>query len=195
MGFVEGLLNVLTGGALGGIVGVGSAIATKVIDLKLKDKELEARRLDLEHEEKLLPMRQQHELAVREKDLAQAKQEAELKVEQLRVEGDTQLALADFAGIGVSLAHDTAARGTADTWMTRWIVDPMRALTRPMLTIWAALLLAYITVLVLPALKAQITASPGEAWALAGRVVFVAEVIIFWWFGTRPSRANGRGAK
>lgn len=108
-----GILDFLTGGGLGAIAGAASGIATKVIDLKLKDKEYA------------------QQLALREFDLKQAAAEAAAQFELHKVDADAQLAIADTQALTASFGADKASYG--DSTLGR-IVDFMRGVTRPLVT-------------------------------------------------------------
>jgi hypothetical protein len=174
VGFFDIVGSVLTGG-LGGIVGAGSAIAGKVIDLKLKDKELEERRLD-----------HAHELALRDKDMAQARLEAESKLEVTRIDADSAAVQADLGALAAAVQADRATYGDS---LSGRIVDFARGTVRPAVTAWATVLTSYVTWEAFRALRG-VPLGPERATALINDAMFLSGLAIAYWFGSRPNRGK-----
>lgn len=174
MGFFDAIGSVLTGG-LGGIVGAAGAIAGKIVDLKIKDKELEG-----------LKLTNEFQLALRDKDMAQAKLEAESKLEIQKIDADTQAVTADLASLQSAVAADKAAYG--DSWSGR-VVDFVRGMVRPVITAWSAALVSYVTWQAFTELHG-VPLGPERSMALIQDATFVATLAIAYWFGARPSRAG-----
>jgi hypothetical protein len=174
VGFFDIVGSVLTGG-LGGIVGAGSAIAGKIIDLKLKDKELQEKSLD-----------HAHELALRDKDMAQARLEAESKLEVTRIDADSAAVQADLGALAAAVQADRATYG--DSTLGR-IVDFARGTVRPVLTAWASVLVSYVTWQAFIALRG-VALGPERAMELVNDAMFLAGLAIAYWFGSRPNRGR-----
>jgi len=174
VGFFDVIGSVLTGG-LGGIVGAGTALGGKIIDLKLKDKELEGKRLD-----------QAHELALRDKDMAQARLETESKLEVTKIDADSAAVQADLGALAAAVQADRATYG--DSTLGR-IVDFARGTVRPVLTAWASVLVSYVTWQAFSELHG-VPLGPERAMALVNDAMFLAGLAIAYWFGSRPNRGK-----
>jgi hypothetical protein len=174
MGFLDIIGSVLTGG-LGGIVGAGTAIAGKVIDLKIKDKEIEVRRLD-----------HAHELSMRDKDMAQARLESETQLEVTKIDADSAAAQADLGALAAAVQADRATYG--DSTLGR-IVDFARGTVRPVLTAWASVLVSFVTWQAFVELRGQ-PLGPERSMALVNDAMFLAGLAIAYWFGSRPNRGR-----
>jgi hypothetical protein len=172
MGFFDIVGGIVTGG-LGGVVGAAGAIAKGVLDLKLKDKELEE--LGLNHT---------HELAMRDKDMAQARLETESKLEVTKIDADSAAVQADLGALAASVAADKATYG--DSTLGR-IIDAFRGSVRPGVTLWAVALMSYVTWQAFVELHGT-PLGPDKAMALVNDACFIAGLAVSWWFGARPSR-------
>lgn len=165
-----GILDILTGGGLGAIGGAISAIGGKVIDLKLEGEKRETLKVQLEHN-----------LAMRDKDIAQAAAEAASNLAVHQVDADSAAVLKDLDGLQASIAADRATYG--DSWAGR-IVDFVRGVTRPLITYAAMGMVIYTTAQVLQGVRAQPFA-PDLAFQLLRESSALAATAIGWWFGAR----------
>lgn len=163
-------LGSILSGPIGAIFGAAGAIGGKILDYKAKQ---------LDHA---------HELAMRDKDRAHLELELSHKSEVAKVDADTQIAVREFDAVAASIAADRATYGDSATGR---IVDLVRGLIRPVLTVMAMVLVGGMTCSVLDG---------GEQLAEAERVgllreaLFLSGVAITWWFGARPSGAK-RGSR
>lgn len=160
-------LGTILSGPIGAIFGAVGAIGGKIVDYKMKQ-------LDNEFQ-----------LQMRDKDMAQARAEAEAKYAITRLEGDTQLAIRDLDNLQTSAANDKATYG--DNTLGR-IVDFLRGITRPIITYAAMVLVFHVSWVSL-----RTGGLNGEqVERMLNEVLFMSGVAITWWFGTRPSTRNGR---
>jgi ABC-type multidrug transport system fused ATPase/permease subunit len=180
-----GLLDVLTGGLGSGIVGAIGGVATAVIQMKAKKDERS-------HELAMAPLRYGHELALRQKDLEQVQAEAAAKVQVVQEEGEAAAAVEQLRTVTASYAHDAALHASG-SWVMRNIIDPFAASVRPGLSVWAAVIVGYVTVLVMPTVRAQIALDAGFARSLTETILGMANMIFAWWFAARLT--SGRGKK
>ncbi len=174
MGFFDIVGGIVTGG-VGGIVGAAGAVAGKVIDLKM----------EREHRE-TLRITHAHELALRDKDMAQARLEAESKLEVTRIDADSAAVQADLGALAAAVQADRATYG--DSWSGR-VVDFARGTVRPALTAWAAVLVSFVTWRAFAELHGQ-PLGPERATALVNDAMFLAGLAIAYWFGSRPNRGK-----
>lgn len=158
-----GFLDILTGG-LGGIVGAAGAIGKGILDLKLEG------------------VRNEHALRMREKDLEQARFEAESQLKIHQVDADSAAVTADLAALKESVAADKATYGIK-------FVDGVRGLVRPVLTAWSAALLTYVT---WKAFLLSHVVTPAQADNYISSSLFVASLAVSWWFGSRPQQKRAK---
>jgi hypothetical protein len=177
MGFFDTIGNIVTGGALGGIVGAVGAIGNKVVELKMEAAKRET-----------LALQNAHELALRDKDREMAAQESASNLEIHKTDADSATAIADAGSLVASFQADRATYG--ESTLGR-IVDFVRGLTRPGITMWAAALLGYITWKAITELGGA-PLGPERSMELIQNSVFVSSLAISWWFASRPSERRGR---
>lgn len=161
------------GGAVGALAGAASGIFGKIIDLKVKDKEIEIRKLD-----------HAQELALRDKDMAQAQIEAQSKLQIHQTDADAGIAIADLSALAKSYENDKAAYG--DHLLGR-IVDFVRGITRPLLTYVSMLLVVTVTFRALRQLG-TVGLSQETLSEILGQGMFIASMAITWWFAARPGK-------
>jgi hypothetical protein len=166
-------------GPLGAIFGGLGAIAGKIIDLKAEAEKRETLKLQLAHE-----------LALRDKDMAQAQLEASSKLQIHQVDADSQLAVADLGALAASVQADRAAYGDH---LPGRIVDLIRGVTRPVITAASMFLLGYMTVKAFGVSGGELGAD--RAAELLNNAQFIAGTAITWWFGARASRPAARGGR
>jgi hypothetical protein len=167
-----GILDLLTGGGLGAIAGAIGAIGSKVVDLKMKDKETEQ-----------LKINNEQALAMRDKDLALSIEEAKNRFEMAKVDADTKKVSEDLGAMTASFANDKA---TYDNSKWGWLIDFVRGSTRPVITYFAMWLVIFMTVRVLATLGDHPLTNE-QNMEILRQVLFLAGVAIGWWFGARPS--------
>lgn len=159
-------------GPLGAIFGGIGAIAGKIIDLKAEAEKRETLKLQLAHE-----------LALRDKDMAQAQIEAASKLQIHQVDADTQVSVADLGALAASVQADRAAYG--DHLLGR-IVDLIRGVTRPVITAASMTLISYMVFRAFGETRGELGAD--RAAELLNNAQFIAGTAITWWFGARAAR-------
>lgn len=137
---IQAILAILGSSAVGSILGGVFAFLNKKADL-------DVRKLELAHE----VQKWTHDLAVRDKDLELAKQEAQGRKDVAIIEGESAMETARFVTIGVAQAADNI---TADELRAagkyKWMLvigSAMKAIIRPISTVilvGAAVYLNYI---------------------------------------------------
>lgn len=196
MGSLLGLIgNLFTGGGLGVIGG----LFQKGIDAWQANKERA-----LEIEEKKLD--QAHEIDMQREARESMKLEIEGKLSIARVEGDTQIKVADTAAMAAAMAADKrtyASDAEADKYPFMMVlVDFLRGVIRPGLTIYlnvaASVIVGVATFYLYDAwLHGGIDAASFKDTILAivtkaaTTILFLAEVATCFWFVTRPSSSRG----
>jgi hypothetical protein len=159
------ILSILSGPLLGGLGGAATAITQRVLDYK----DAGAKRA--------------HELAMRDKDRDQLALELQSKSEVAKLDADTQLAVKDADVQIAALAADRATYG--DSWMARWIIDPLRGVIRPVTTIAYGSLLGWLTY---EALTQGPKLSPETQKAILDTALTLATGTVSYWFGMRGAR-------
>jgi hypothetical protein len=170
-----GLLDVLTGGGLGAIAGAIGAIGNKIIDLKLKDKENDALKIKLDHD-----------VVMRDKDLALAQAEANARFEMAKVDADVKAVTADMSALQASFIVDKATY-TDSRW--GYIIDFIRGSTRPVLTYLAMYLVIFMTIMTIKDMDKHPLTSE-QSMEILKEVLFLAGLAISWWFGARPGTSK-----
>lgn len=172
------MLEVITGllgsTGFGAIIGWVGGLANRYMDHKTRMLEIEVKKLD-----------HVHDLAMRDKDLENLKVEIEGKVQVSTVEGETKVAEAGYAALGLSYAHDSGLKGTPRT-------DSFRSSVRPIITLLFMLLICYVNYRVWGVLeKAETLLTADQAFEILRWTLFEASVVIGWWFANRPSGDSG----
>jgi hypothetical protein len=174
MGVFDFLGTILSGGA-GGIVGAIGAIAQKGMELKLKDKEIEEKKID-----------NTQALALRDKDLTQARFEAESQLKIHQVDADSLAVVNDLKSLSESVAADRATYGDSKSGR---FVDFIRGMARPVLTTWGAAITTYITYESYT--RQPVVLSQEQVMNVLNSVMFLSALAISWWFGARPPSKRG----
>ena len=168
------LLGSATGGGLLGIAGNF-----------LKGKaEIKGKKLDYEHERDL-----------RKLDMDELKIEASLKNQQIKLENDGELALAN---VEADRAKDVAASALRQASYNAdkasyggGIVDKIRGIMRPMITIYLLVLMSYIAYQVDTIVGGVEELPSKDIWGLyenlINSIVFLATTAVTWWFGSRST--------
>jgi hypothetical protein len=159
-------LGTILSGPIGALFGAVGAIGGKILDYKSKQ---------LDHA---------HELAMKDKARELLQLELSSKSEIAKVDANTQIAVREFDATAASISADRATYG--DNWMGR-VVDLLRGLIRPLVTIGAMTLVGGMTITVL---RGGAELSPAERMELLREVLFISSAAITWWFGLRPGSAR-----
>lgn len=164
------LTTILGSTGFGALLGAIGGVANRFIDIKLKSMELEA-----------LKVRNQHELDMRDKDLAQVRAEWNAREKIATIEGEAKESEAAYDALAVSYRADKSTYGIG-------FVDGVRGVIRPMIT----LLFTGYTIYLVSMLTYYV---PTKAITAAlytdaiGWVFFQTSVVVGWWFGNRGGAA------
>jgi len=180
---LSAILSILGSSAVGSLLGGVMAWLNKKTDL-------EAKRLDQEHEQR----RWGHDLAIREKDIEYAKTEAQGRKDVAIVEAEGGIESARFVAIAAANEADKldgATLAAAGKWGALLVVaDALRRLIRPVVTVILVSSTLYINWLlierfidVFPGLGADRQFEMGM-WAIAW-VSGQASAVISYWFVSR----------
>jgi hypothetical protein len=154
-------LGTILSGPIGALAGAGAAIAQKVIDYKDRNAQ------------------RAHDLAMRDKDREHLAMELAAKSEIAKVDADTAIGLREFDAVGAAIAADRATYGDS---LTGRIVDLVRGLIRPVVTVFAMALLGYMTSIAL-----RVPLAPADAVDVLRQVLFISGNSVGYWFGTRSN--------
>lgn len=154
-------LGTILSGPIGALAGAGAAIAQKVIDFKDRNAQ------------------RAHDLAMRDKDREHLAMELANRSEIAKVDADTAIGLREFDAVGAAIAADRATYGDS---LTGRIVDLVRGLIRPVVTIVAMGLLGFMTSRAL-----RVPLQPADAVDVLRQVLFISGNAVGYWFGTRSS--------
>jgi hypothetical protein len=154
-------LGSLLSGPIGALAGAGAAIAQKVIDYKDRNAQ------------------RAHDLAMRDKDREHLAMELQARSEIAKVDADTAIAVREFDAVGAAIAADRATYGDS---LTGRIVDLVRGLIRPVVTVFAMALLLHVTAIAL-----RVPMAPQDAIDVLREVLFIAGNVVGYWFGARSS--------
>lgn len=168
------LLSLLGTSGFGAIIGWLGGAVNRYFDMKTKDKDLDAKKVD-----------QAHELALKDKDLEYMREEYAQRAQLAQAEGEIELQKAGYAALETSYSNDKAAYGGG-------FVDSVRGLLRPLITLAFFGFAVAVFVAVLQIVWEQrITFTRDEVFELFKYcvywVLFQAAVCIGWWFALRPS--------
>ena len=168
------LLALLGSGGLGGVLGIVGNVIKGRGELKAKK------------------MAMAQELSLRQLDIDEFKLEAELKNQQITLENDGHLALANVeADRARDVIDGELRKASYDVDKATYggsFVDTIRGMMRPAITIYMLALMSYIGYQVY-----SVTGGiePVKAWELyetiINSVVFLTTTCVTWYFGARPS--------
>ncbi|MBL4799589.1 MAG: hypothetical protein JKY50_19470 [Oleispira sp.] len=155
------LESLLSGGVLGVIGSLGSNILGYFKAKQDHKQAVEFRKLDI------VAAGKEHGYA-----MEQIKAEAQFKSEQLRIEADRDLSVAEYSALESSYKSDTAYEGDSKLLI---IAEFLRRITRPLLTF----ILVFLT-------SAIYFDSSADQQSLLGRsIVAMTAMVISWWFADR----------
>ena len=168
------LTSILGSTGFGALLGALGGVANRFIDIKLKTMELEAQKV-----------RNQHELDMRDKDLAQVQAEWDSREKIATIEGEAKSSEAAYGALAASYGADKTTYGIK-------AIDGVRGLIRPLITLlFTGYTMYLITVLNYYAPKSVITPAlfaDAVAW-----VFFETSVVVGWWFGARAGTSKNFG--
>lgn len=174
---MDWLTDILGSTGFGGLLGGIFSIFTKREDRKLvesrQNHEREMRGMDMQEQQ----MTQQHEITLADKQIQRAESEGKMKNELLESEGFVN-----------SLKNATVNTGVA-------IVDAVRGLMRPLITVYLMIMTSYIAYRV-STLVGGIEALPvTEIYDLYREIILqvlcLTSLAVAWWFGSRPPKTAG----
>lgn len=180
---IAAILSLLGSSAVGSLIGGIFAFLNRKTDIEVK-------RIELDHEKD----KWAHDLAVRESDLAIAREEAKAKLDVAVVEGDATVDAARMAAIGqIAMAERVSADDIKAAGKSGWLLvvaSTFNRMIRPVLTLALAAAALYINWLVInmmvtdwPALDKQQRYDAGMqafAWVTAQ-----ASMAFGYWFVSR----------
>ncbi len=171
------ITNVLSGGVTG-LAGAGIQLYAQYKTKQL-DMQLEKQRGELE-------------LAKRDKDLLIVKAENEGKFKIAEKEGETAKAVAETEAFGKTLFHEPERYSSTQVTKNQmwWLVllDVLRGVTRPLLTIYLCALTTYIWWQVRQLLTTEDLDGQDvlEIWKLVvNTILYLTTTVVLWWFGVR----------
>lgn len=150
----------------------------------------------------------EHELAMRGEDRKEMLAEAELRREELKISGEikTELANIDYAKaetIAETELQQSSYESDKATYSTGFkitgsagkfllvLVDVIRGLMRPVLTLYCVGLLTWVAHL-LYKVQGGVIADAANLWAeIIGAVIMLATTTVTWWFGSRRLKDKG----
>jgi hypothetical protein len=159
-------LGTILSGPIGALAGAGAAIAQKVIDYKDRNAQ------------------RAHDLAMRDKDREHLAMELANKSEIAKVDADTQVSVREFDAVAAAISADRATYGDS---LTGRIVDLVRGLIRPVVTVFAMALLIHVSAVAL-----RVPMAPADALGVLREVLFISGNVVGYWFGTRSSQPRKR---
>ena len=173
---VETLLELLLGGATGGIVGVVGGLFRAWLDVR-------AMALRNEHEFKLRQLDASLEAAQQRHELAMADKQAE----RAQVEGIIQRDVSELQAFTTSLQEHAQRYGG-------W-VDQVRGVMRPAITTYLLIALTVWTALVWTKFGGLQQFDPFDLEVMLRQLintwVFLATGAVGWWYASRPSKQQG----
>lgn len=170
---LESIIDLLTGGMAGGIVGAFGGLATKYLEFKTLGVRLDHDYKLADLDARLEAMQHKHELALADK-----------QVERAQAEGEIQRDIGELVAFTESLKEQATKYGS--------FVDQVRGLMRPVLTIGAVIWLAWVTAHIWDMVGGLKAVPPDELMqmflSLINASIFLATTGFTWWFGSRPSQ-------
>lgn len=169
---MDWLTDIFSTVATGGITGVIGSVFTGIMAYKEKGAQ------------------RAHEKQMRDLDIQERKAEAEISLKQVEAETEGQIAMGELQAFNTSLSSDQAryATGANEHWAFV-IVDVIRGLMRPALTVGLSYALCQVIFDVIEALGGWevVVAAQGMSIVndLIQSLIYVTTTAIVWWFGSR----------
>lgn len=155
------VLGWLGSSIFGSIFGGLAGLANKYLDLK-------------QH-----AMDQAHELALRDKDMAQTQLEIDGRTKVAEMQAQGAVAVSENQALQASYEADRATYGIK-------AIDFIRGLVRPLITGGALFEIFLLTSAATEYMQAHGGLSPDQAYAILDGTLFTATSCVLWWFGSRP---------
>lgn len=180
-------MGTLIAGVLGSIFAGGATGLMGVVLQRLFDW------MKVKQDLALQKLKNEHELAMRDKDAAIMQQEWQGRLKVAETEGDTAKDVAASQAFGASLLREPERYSNAQTLTVnqQWIMvllDAARGVIRPMLTVYLCVLTSYIwwevkQKLAVEDLDAEQVLS---IWMMVIQtILYLTTTVVLWWFGTR----------
>lgn len=169
----------------GGATGILGAAVQRYADYKNRQLDLQAQ-----------ASRQAHEVAMREADAKIMAQEWAARTQVAAIEGEAREVEADARAIEASyqLEPKQYSGGVKPTKGQGWVLvllDALRGIVRPGLTIYLCALTTIIYIDVQPLAGKLFTDQAAESFKLViGTVLYLTTTVVLWWFGTRNKGAQ-----
>lgn len=187
MGLAEAILSGGLSGALGGLTGLAGVVVQKVSEHKKAKVELEAAR-----------ERYSHEIALREADAKIMAQEWAARTQVAKTEAEGKEAVAESAALEAALKaepqrySESAKLTPAQMWLMV-VLDVVRGLTRPGLTIYLCVIATAMYARAIMFLAAQGAAvDPASVMKMiqdvANTILYLWSTAVLFWFGGGSSR-------
>lgn len=171
---ISGILAILGTSGFGAILGALGGLVNRWMDYKTRSLDIELKKMDHEHEEKLRGM-----------DIEAMKMETEGKIHIATVEGEAKIEAAGYSTLSESYKHDSKIKGTP-------LTDFCRAVIRPLITVIFVGIVCYINYRVWEIMDAQkVELTTEQLFEIIRWTLFEASVVIGWWFANRPSGDSG----
>lgn len=181
------MLEIL-GTAVGAIFGGGATGLLGVVFQRFFDW------LNTREQLKLLQAKQSHELAMRAKDVELMDKEWQGRLQVAQQEGADRRDVAETEAFAATMLKEPERYSYAPT-LTPWqqwimvLVDALRALVRPGLTIYLCALTTYVWMQVRALLVLEDAAKASDIldiWKMVvGTILYLTTTVVLWWFGTR----------
>tara|TARA_R110000822_G_scaffold154105_5_gene293597 strand:- start:818 stop:1369 length:552 start_codon:yes stop_codon:yes gene_type:complete len=135
-----------------------------------------------------------HSIAMHKADMESMKLEAQLKVDEIQLQNEGRLALANVEMERAQDVNDANIRQASYTndkaSYGNLFIDGVRGLMRPMITTYLLILMTYISYQINTIVGGVAGLPVAKIWALYHEliiaIVFLTTTTITWWFGTRP---------
>lgn len=171
---MDTILDLLGGGALGGIVGAIASIFKGAQERKQKEAEMSHEYRMTELSLRDAAQQQAHELGMADKGIERAK-----------AEGAIHADIAETEVFGKSIAAGLKSTGVA-------FVDTIRGIMRPLITVYTLAIATYIAINVAALVGGFESLQRDYVMQLYIRIIddlmFLTMLSVSWWFGSRPSR-------
>lgn len=184
-----GMLDIILGGAGGGIFGMLGGLLKHGLEVWQETKKEQASLLILQEQNK-------HELLMADKQAQLMELEAKNGISLAEVTSNAAIEQAGYAALSHSYDFDKATYSNApqNIWMV--LVDVVRGLIRPTLTLYFAFLLSittwYLYKVIPLTMYSQQQFHQETFYKLVGAIIFLATASIGWYFAARPSAKSNQ---